>query len=176
MKLTTFTLIILLPFELMAQFGQETRVTNAAGESFTSYNNANCIVANGDVVHLVYTDERGLKGEVYYQRSIDGGKTWQTAVPLTTNDGSFSGYPSIAVLKNDVHVVWADRRSGRDNIYYRKSSNGGNSWSAETKISAGMLVKLSSSRALMNGLKSYCPGDGSKRVQYISGCVASALK
>ncbi len=134
MKLTTLTLLILLPLGLLAQFGPETRVTNAPGESFTSFNNANSLAAYGDVVHLVYTDKRGLEGEVYYQRSIDGGKSWQTAVPLTPNDGSFSGYPSIAVLKNEVHVSWADRRSGRDDIYYRKSSNGGTSWSAETRI------------------------------------------
>ncbi len=134
MKLITLTLIILLPLGLSAQFGPETRVTNAIGESFTSFNHANVIAAFGDVVHLVYTDERGLEAEVYYQRSIDGGKTWQTAVALTPNNGSFSGYPTIAVLKNEVHVAWTDRRSGHDDIYYRKSSNGGTQWSAETRI------------------------------------------
>lgn len=128
------TLILLLPLGLSAQFTPETRLTNAAGASYTSYNNANVMAANGDVIHLVYTDERGLAGEVYYQRSIDGGKTWQTAVQLTTNDGIFSGYPTIAIWNNEVHVAWTDWRNGNADIYYRKSSDGGTTWSAESRI------------------------------------------
>ena len=134
MKPITLTLLLLLPLGLSAQFTSEARITNSPGKSFTSFNNANVMAANGDVVHLVYTDDRGLEDEVYYQRSIDGGKSWQTSVQLTTDDGSFSGYPAIAVWNNEVHVAWADRRSGNDDIYYRKSSNGGTSWSAEKRI------------------------------------------
>jgi hypothetical protein len=134
MKPITFTLLLWLPLGLSAQFNFETRVTNAAGDTYTSFNNANSLVANGEVVHLVYTDERGLEPEVYYQRSIDGGTTWQTAVPLTTNNGSFSGYPTIAISNNEVHVAWADQRNGHDDIYYRKSPDGGTTWFDETRI------------------------------------------
>ncbi|HEY3387371.1 MAG TPA: hypothetical protein VGK46_12725, partial [Saprospiraceae bacterium] len=134
MKPITLTLLLLLPLGLSAQFTPEARITNAAGNTFTSFNNANVMAANGDIVHLVYTDERGLEGEVYYQRSIDGGISWQTALPLTIDNGSFSGYPAIAVWNNEVHVAWSDQRSGNDEIYYRKSSDGGTSWSVETRI------------------------------------------
>ncbi len=134
MKPTTLTLILLLPLGLSAQFNFETRVTNSAGNSYTSFNNANAMAANGDVVHLVYTDERGLEGEVYYQRSIDGGTTWQTAVQLTTDNGSFSGYPTIAVWNNEVHVAWTDQRNGHDDIYFRNSPDGGTTWFDETRI------------------------------------------
>ena len=136
MKPITLMLLLLLPLGMSAQFTPETRVTNSAGNSYTSYNNANTMAAYGDVVHLVYTDERGLEGEVYYQRSIDGGKSWQMAVRLTTDDGSFSGYPTIAVLNNEVHVAWTDHRNGNDDIYYRRSSDGGTTWSAETRITS----------------------------------------
>jgi hypothetical protein len=94
------------------------------------------MAANGDVVHLVYMDDRGLEDEVYYQRSIDGGLTWQAAVPLTTNNGSFSGYPAMALLNDEVHVAWTDQRNGHDDIYYRKSSDGGTSWSVETRMTS----------------------------------------
>ena len=136
MKPTTLTLILLLPLGLSAQFTPEAKVTNSPGKSTTSFNNANVMVANGDIVHLVYTDDRGLKGEVYYQRSIDGGVSWQKAVQLTTDDGSFSGYPTIAVLNNEVHVAWTDRRNGNDDIYYRKSTDGGSTWLPETRITS----------------------------------------
>ena len=85
MKPTTLMLMLLLPLGLSAQFTFETRVTNSPGKSYTSFNNANIRVANGDVVHLVYTGEPGLEGEVFYQRSIDGGISWQMAVQLTTD-------------------------------------------------------------------------------------------
>ncbi len=136
MKPTTLTLLLLLPLGLSAQFGIESRITNAAGNSYTSGNHANIMAANGNVVHLVYTDERGLEGEVYYQRSIDGGKSWQAAVPLTADDGSFSGYPALAVSGDEVHVAWTDRRNGNDDIYYLKSSDGGTTWTAETRITS----------------------------------------
>lgn len=134
MKPTTVLLILLLPLGLSAQFNFETRVTNSAGNAYTSFSNANAVAANGNVVHLVYTDDRGLEGEVYYQRSIDGGTTWQMPVQLTTDNGSFSGYPTIAVWNNEVHVAWADQRNGHDDIYYRKSSDGGTLWFDESRI------------------------------------------
>ena len=134
MKPTTLMLILLLPLGLSAQFTFENRVTNSPGKSYTSFNNANVMVANGDVVHLVYTDDQGLEDEVFYQRSIDGGISWQMAVQLTADNGSFSGYPAIAVWNNQVHIAWTDRRSGNDDIYYRKSSDGGTSWLPETRI------------------------------------------
>ena len=134
MKPTTLMLILLLPLGLAAQFNFETRVTNAPGATYTSFSNANAMAANGDVVHLVYTDERGLEGEVYYQRSIDGGTTWQTAIQLTTDNGSFSGYPTIAVWNDELHVAWTDQRNGHDDIYYRNSPDGGTTWFDETRI------------------------------------------
>jgi hypothetical protein len=134
MKPITLTLILLLPLGLSAQFTFENKVTNSPGKSYTSFNNANVMVAHGDVVHLVYTGESGLEGEVFYQQSIDGGISWQMAVQLTPDNGSFSGYPAIAFWNNEVHVAWTDRRNGNDDIYYRKSADGGTTWLPETRI------------------------------------------
>ncbi len=134
MKPITLMLILLLPLGLSAQFTFENKVTNSPGKSYTSYNNANIMVAHGDIVHLVYTGELASGSEVFYQRSIDGGTSWQKAVQLTTDDGSFSGYPAIAVWNNEVHVAWTDRRNGNDDIYYRNSTDGGTSWFDETRI------------------------------------------
>jgi len=36
----------------------------------------------------------------------------------------------------DVRVAWMDNRTGAYNVWYRSSSDGGRTWSAEIKVSA----------------------------------------
>ena len=74
-------------------------LTNDPQYSFTSFGNARCIAANGDVVHIVWYsgDTVGVNGwEIFYNRSADKGATWGTPVRLS-NAGLMSYNPAIAV-------------------------------------------------------------------------------
>jgi len=64
----------------------------------------------------------------------DGGISWGTDTRLTTNS-AVSRYPSISVLGQVVHIAWQDYRdAGNGEIYYKRSTDGGASFGADTRL------------------------------------------
>lgn len=61
---------------------------------------------------------------------------WEADVRLTNDPAvSESYYRGGLIVKGDsVHVVWADKRNGNFEIYYKRSVNGGNSWGPDTRL------------------------------------------
>ncbi|MFA7360395.1 MAG: exo-alpha-sialidase [Candidatus Kapaibacterium sp.] len=116
-----------------AQWEPDVRLTNDPGYSYTSWNNAWCVAANGNIVHAVWYDERDTYEEIYYKRSTDGGINWGADTRLTNHSG-WSENPSIAVSGSLVHVVWADSRDGNEEIYYKRSTDDGISWDSDTRL------------------------------------------
>ena len=119
--------------DCFAQWQPDVRLTNDSASSYTSLNNAWCIAANGNVVHTVWYDNRDGNPEIYYKCSTDGGVTWGADTRLTNNTAE-SRYPYIAVSGSIVHTVWYDNRDGNDEIYYKRSTDGGVTWGADTRL------------------------------------------
>jgi len=109
-------------------WGSDTRLTNNPESSLSP-----SIAVSGTIVHIVWYDSRDNNYEIYYKRSTDGGITWGADTRLT-NDGSGSLNPSIAVLGNNVHVVWHDGRNGVTEIFYKYSSDNGITWGSDTRL------------------------------------------
>lgn len=83
------------------------------------------------------TEPRGPE-RVYFSRSTDGGLTWSPKAEVSTAPaGSAHAFPAIAARNSgDVRIAWMDARQGTLwNTYYRSSTNGGASWSAEKDLS-----------------------------------------
>jgi hypothetical protein len=91
--------------------------------------------SSGSKIHLVWSQAKSSGySEIYYKRSIDGGSTWLAPTRLTWNSGE-SFYPSIAAeATNYVYIVWQDNTPGNFEIFYKRSINGGTSWSAPTRM------------------------------------------
>ena len=102
-----------------AQWQPDFRLTTNPSASYLSYNNAHCLAADGDNLHVVWWDGRDLDREIYYNRSTDNGLTWHQDTRLTNSSG-WSEYPSIAVSGSIVHIVWMD---DRDESFYTKFFN-----------------------------------------------------
>ncbi len=84
--------------------------------------------------HIVWEDYRdGPDPEIYYKRSTDGGDTWGGAVRLT-NNADDSEYPAITASGTNVFVAWDDDRDGNSEIYFKRSTNNGSSWGADTRL------------------------------------------
>jgi hypothetical protein len=102
------------------------------------------ICASGDVVHVVWEEHRASPqiGDVFYNRSLDGGATWLAAdVRLDLGVAAGAGdavFPQVVCDGNAVHVVWADGRSGFDDVYYNRSLDGGTTWlAADVRLDTG---------------------------------------
>ena len=111
----------------------DTRLTNDPSVS------SNCSVnVSGQVVHILWRDNRDGNDEIYYKQSTDGGANWGTDIRLT-NDSDVSNYPSVTSSGSIVHVVWEDYRDGSE-IYYKHSTDGGLNWDEDTRLTnAGAL-------------------------------------
>ncbi len=75
---------------------------------------------------------------VFFARSTNAGATWSAKADVSTAPaGSAHAFPAIAAgSAGDVRIAWMDARGGSLwNTYYRSSTNGGASWSAESDIS-----------------------------------------
>ena len=102
------------------------RLTWTSGES---YGPGISIASNG-AIHIVWYDDSLVNLEIYYKRSTDGGATWSVSQRLTWTLGD-SLYPATSIDSSDaIHIVWQDDTPGSDEIYYKKSTDGGITWSS----------------------------------------------
>ncbi len=110
-------------------WGADIRLTNNSASSIIS-----TISVSGQVVHVIWVDERDGNPEIYYKHSTDEGISWGTDTRLTNNTAT-SDKPSVSVSGSAVHVVWQDLRDpGGYEIYYKRSSDGGVNWSSDTRL------------------------------------------
>ena len=75
---------------------------------------------------------------IYFARSANGGATWSARSQVSTApEDAAHAFPAIAALNTgDVRIAWMDARGGTLwNTYYRSSTNGGATWSAEKDLS-----------------------------------------
>ncbi|MDD5312833.1 MAG: exo-alpha-sialidase [Dehalococcoidia bacterium] len=112
-----------------ATWGADTRLTDNSSVSDNP-----SIAVSGSNIHIAWYDQRDGDAEIYYKRSLDGGATWGADTRLTDCLGN-SYTPSIAVSGNTVHVAWHDERTpGNEEIYYKRSTDGGTTWDPDTRL------------------------------------------
>ncbi|MGH9226206.1 MAG: sialidase family protein [Acidimicrobiales bacterium] len=101
-------------------------------------------------LYLVYQATNFGDLDVIFQRSTDGGATWSAPVRINDdarNNGAAQLTPNVAVASNGrVDVIWFDRRGGfiingqnpesrgAGDIYYASSSDGGNTFSPNRRV------------------------------------------
>jgi len=85
-------------------------------------------------LHVVWYDGTYGNSEICYKMSTDGGNTWTASRRITWTSG-ISVYPDIAVDPSDnLHVTWQDSSPGNEEIYYKRSTDGGNTWTTTQRL------------------------------------------
>ena len=139
--LSILSLLVLTYMQGFSQWQPDVRLTIDPYNSYTTVNNAWCVAASGNDVHVVCYDDRDTNNEIYYKRSTDGGISWGSDIRLTTNSAD-SKNPSVSVSGSVVHVVWEDGRDGNFEIYYKRSTDGGISWGLDTRLTTNSEVSF----------------------------------
>ncbi|MBN8583823.1 MAG: T9SS type A sorting domain-containing protein [Ignavibacteria bacterium] len=119
----------------------EVRLTNSSGVSQDPI-----IKAEGSSVNVIWRDTRSGTYEMFYKRSIDGGITWSSDTMLTAHSTGLASLNSLAVYGSNLHIAWSDTRHNDDyEIFYKRSTNGGLSWGADTRLTNELRISESPS-------------------------------
>ena len=110
-------------------FGNLTNLSNNTGFSSNPQ-----ITAFGNNVYVVWRDNSSGNDDIYFSSSVDNGTTFNGIENLSNNDGR-SDKPQIAAVGVNVYVVWRDNSSGKDQIYFKRSSDTGNSFNTTENLS-----------------------------------------
>ena len=116
--------------EALADWSTAQRLTWNSGDSHFPA----MAIDSTDTIHVVWGDDTPGNGEIYYKRSSNGGTSWSTAQRITWTSGySYSG--AIAIDSSDaIHIAWNDYTPGAPEIYYKRSPDGGATWSPAKRL------------------------------------------
>jgi hypothetical protein len=102
----------------------------------SDYDPAITVTADGKI-WVVWCSYRSGNDDIWYKMSADGGMTWSDDNQLTT-DPNWDYSPVITQTDDGtVWVVWESGQSGGSDLWYRTSSDGGGTWSADSPIDLG---------------------------------------
>ena len=93
------------------------------------------LAASGNNVYAVWEESRDGINVIIFAKSSDRGNTFSKPVNLTSGIGVDSETPSICAFGNNVYVVWTDNSRGYFNIFFIKSTDGGNTFSKPLNLS-----------------------------------------
>ncbi|MBN1448752.1 MAG: exo-alpha-sialidase [Bacteroidetes bacterium] len=133
--LLTNVFLFLGAYPLHSQWNEESILFTAADSAKTGYTHCRNIVAQGELVHTIWMDTDNGKWRPTYRRSTDGGNSWEEAVHIAEPNTRCPQYhSSLAVQASTVYVVWSDERTGESQVYLRISTDNGESWEEDSRI------------------------------------------
>lgn len=88
-------------------------------------------------IYVVWQDYRRAQADIYFSKSMDGGRTFRRNVKVTDEFGSAGQlYPTLAVSPDGTIVLaWHDHRKGNADIFFARSTDGGESFSRNLMVS-----------------------------------------
>ncbi len=104
---------------------------NKAGEASEQH-----IVKQGNNVYMVWSED----GDVFFKRSTNNGASFGITINLSNDDDVFDT-PDIAVIGNNVYVVWTNREVDdttgvtATQLFFKRSTDNGQSFSSLKEIS-----------------------------------------
>ena len=140
-------------------FGKIINLSNNSGNS-----NIPQISAVGANVYVVWLDDFSGNQDMFFTKSTDGGNSFGKIINLssnnnenTNNNTTHSSFnPQLAVSGNNVYVVWQedDAITGNQDIFFKKSTDNGNSFGPVNNLSRTDGDSLAPQIALSSGIES----------------------
>jgi hypothetical protein len=136
-------------------FSENKRV-NSDEVGVYAHKSPSLVVDQSGTAYVVWGDSRNPDWDIYFAKSTDWGVSW-TDPNIKVNSGSDNQtFPAMAIdSKGTLYVVWEDDRNGDSDIYFAKSTDGGDTWSnPNTKVNI------------------HTSGDGSPNMDQSTPCIA----
>ena len=111
-----------------ATWKNQKRLTNNTEASYIAR-----VAISGANAYVVWYDAMPGNCEIYFRKSTDSGSTWASEQKLTdTAGGSYCA--RIAISGSKIFLAWYDDTTGSDEIYFRKSTDGGATWQSAKRL------------------------------------------
>ena len=110
-------------------FDAPINISNNSGDSILPE-----MAVSGNNVFIIWNDNSTGKYGILVTKSTDGGMTFGAPIDISRNIGSSSS-PQFAVTGNDVYAVWQAKTTGKYQIIFAKSTDGGATFSTPVNIS-----------------------------------------
>lgn len=120
--------------------------------SRTGFSDAPAIAAEGNGnLYVVWASNAPGNFEIFFTRSANGGASF-TPVLNISQSRLLSGHPAIATDgRGNVYVAWADKTRGKHDIFFRHSSDRGDSFFRVRSLSGSSPAALSPAVAALRG-------------------------
>ncbi|HHX66283.1 MAG TPA: DNRLRE domain-containing protein, partial [Chloroflexi bacterium] len=95
--------------------------------------NPDLVQLHDGTIWVVWHSRRSGNMDIWSRRTTDGGSTWSDDTRLTTDPESDSRAAIVQSSDRTLWLFWHSTRSGESDLYYRLSTDGGNTWSADVR-------------------------------------------
>ena len=86
-----------------------------------------------NTLHIAWSDDTSGYLDVYYKSSVDGGSNWGSPRRVTWGANEAEATDLAVDSSGHINIVWVDEVPDTE-IFFKKSTNGGTSWSALQRI------------------------------------------
>jgi len=91
-------------------------------------------IDSSDAIHVFWADLTSGNLEVYYKKSTDHGAGWSATRRLSWTSGNTASPDIILGSSNVFHLVWSDATPGNAEIFHKKSTDQGVTWSPPQRL------------------------------------------
>jgi hypothetical protein len=88
----------------------------------------------GWFVYAVWQEKSGSNTQIFFARSVDGGKTWTPPENLTSPRAEASN-PQLGAFADEVYVTWEQKNPNNNDIFLVKSIDGGSAFAKPINLS-----------------------------------------
>jgi len=92
------------------------------------------MVVSDNEIYLVWYENSETNSGVFFVKSIDGGKTFSQPINLSGVSSS-NNFAQIAKHDDNIYIIWTDAKTGSYDVYLRKSTDGGDTFSSIVNLS-----------------------------------------
>jgi BNR repeat-like domain len=85
-------------------------------------------------IHVVWADDTPGNNEIYYKKSSNLGTNWEDTRRLTWTPGGSDTPLLVLDASDNLHLIWQDSTPFDSEIYYKKSTNQGKTWTTAKQI------------------------------------------